>query len=57
MHIWEFWYMCLECNTSNELADFIKNNKWYFKKLKPEAQEYLRGLYRNYKNREELLYK
>lgn len=57
MGILEFWYTCLATNTSEELLVLVKKYDWHFKKLKPEAQSYLRHLYKIYKKKEEFLYK
>lgn len=57
MQIIEFWYMCLSANTSSELLALVKKHKWHFEHLRPEAQEYLRGLYKIYKRNEEFLNK
>ncbi|KXA12943.1 hypothetical protein HMPREF3221_02464 [Fusobacterium nucleatum] len=57
MQIIEFYYMCLFTETSSELLSLVKKNKWYFNKLKLEAQEQLRRLYKIYRKNEEELYK
>ena len=57
MQIIEFWYMCLSANSSQELLNLVKKHKWHFKYLKPQAQEYLRNLYKIYRKNEEALYK
>lgn len=57
MQIIEFYYMCLFTENSSELLNLVKKHKWYFNKLKPEAQEQLRRLYKIYRKNEEVLYK
>ena len=57
MQIIEFYYMCLSANSSQELLNLVKKHKWYFNKLKPEAQKQLRELFKIYRKNEEELYK
>ncbi|EFS22109.1 hypothetical protein FSBG_01606 [Fusobacterium gonidiaformans 3-1-5R] len=48
----EFYYRGLSITNSKELAAYIKINKWYFDRAKPEVQEQFRRLYRIYKKQE-----
>ncbi len=47
-----FYYQALSLNTSAELAEFIKLNKWYFDKMTPEIQEQFRIMYQKMKKKE-----
>ena len=48
----EFYYRGLYCETSGELLDYIKDNKWYFDKMPPKVQEQFRYIYRDLKEKE-----
>lgn len=48
----EFYYRGLYCETSQELEEYIKKNKWYFDRVKPEIQEQFRRIYKDLKRRE-----
>ena len=48
----EFYYRGLYCETSEELLDYIKDNKWYFDKMPPKVQEQFRAIYRDLKEKE-----
>ncbi len=48
----EVYDMCWTFNTSQELYLWVKKKKWWFDRLKPEAQEQIRNLYRKLKEKE-----
>ena len=48
----EFYYRGLYCETSEELLEYLKKNKWYFDKMRPEVQQQFRDIYKDLKRRE-----
>ena len=48
----EFYYKGLSIDNSKELDDYIRINRWYFDRVKPEIQEQFRRLYKIYKEKE-----
>lgn len=48
----EFYYRGLYCETSEELLEYLKKNKWYFDKMRPEVQQQFREIYKDLKKRE-----
>lgn len=48
----EFYYIGLSIAMSRDLALYVKNNRWYFDRAKPEIQEQFRRLYQIYKKGE-----
>lgn len=40
-----FYYAALSINTSGELKEFVKVNKWYFDKMNDAIKQQLRDMY------------
>lgn len=49
----EFYYQGLSYNTSLELSEYVKANKWYFDKMTFEIQEQFRKFWLFLKKQEE----
>ena len=49
----EFYYQALSFNSSFELSEYVKANKWYFDKMTPEVQEQFRKFWLFLKAEEE----
>lgn len=49
----EFYYQALSFNSSFELSEYIKANKWYFDKMTLEIQEQFRKFWLFLKTEEE----
>ena len=48
----EFYYTGLMIEDSKELVAYIKQNRWYFDRMKSDIQEQFRQKYRNLKRME-----
>lgn len=49
----EFYYTGLAIMNSEDLAAYVKLNRWYFDRMDSEIQEQFRRMYRNLKKIEE----
>lgn len=51
------YYGCLSCETSQELLNFVKKHLYFFRKMKPSAQEQIRKEYKRMREQEEFDFK
>ena len=49
----EFYYTGLMIENSKELVAYIKQNRWYFDRMRSDIQEQFRQKYKNLKRMEE----